>query len=708
MWGLEKAKEFTSKLFSGEVEEPVAVILEDVDTTNTVAKQFELNVVNDIKDRYAERKRLKRKIDLQNRLNINFYNGEQYTTIDSIKNDIEEVLPLNDFEERNVFNEIAPCVETRFAFLSKRKNNLKNRPASASSEDRTSAKIGNKVLASTRARLRMSEVQQEANLISGIVGTAIFKTVWDPNAGRVVGVEYRKLDDEEACKLTLKEYENELLGYEKDVVVKKIHWGDVVTTVHSPFEIYPENPSLPLRKQRRVMHVILMSPDEVFEKWGKVVKGTDHETYKIATSGERNYGSGIMGRMQGNMFANTIVHNTVEVMEEWELPSPSYPDGRLIICTDSVLLYYGILPDAMGEDGEYILPFDVQQAIRTDGFFGTSTIERMIPLQIRYNSVKNRTQDYINRVTIGVLEAEENSLVDEDYLLDNGIAPGELLLYKRGATPPRFLTVDSLPDDIAREEQYMLSMFNRLSGVSDLTKQSTVPSQVTSGVAISGLAEQDDTRIGLEAENIKHCLISVSKKWLVLYHNNVSYARQVKDIGKNNEFEISQFIGSDLTSFDVFVESEPESSDTLAQRRQKVIELLNSGLFNDPQTGNITNEGRMKVFEMLELGDWENFIESEDDQKKRAQRENNAMVVGENAVLRQFDDDMIHISVHNNFRLKAEYEEELAKNPDIDALFENHVNEHLKSLQTKQQAEMMMQQNAPYIQRASANAETFA
>ena len=181
----------------------------------------------------------------------------------------------------------------------------------------------------------------------------------------------------------------------------------------------------------------------------------------------------------------------------------------------------------------------------------------------------------------------------------------------------------------------------------------------------------------------------------------------VKEIGRNNEFEIEQFVGSDLTSFDVFVESEPESSDTLSQRRQKVVELLNGGLFNDPETGNITPEGRAKVFEMLDLGDWESFVEADDDQKRRAQRENNAMITGEPATIAEYDDDIIHISVHNNFRLKAEYEDYVRKTPELDAIFEAHVNEHIAALQRKTEAEQMMNVDPPYIQRGSVSPATF-
>ena len=83
------------------------------------------------------------------------------------------------------------------------------------------------------------------------------------------------------------------------------------------------------------------------------------------------------------------------------------------------------------------------------------------------------------------------------------------------------------------------------------------------------------------------------------------------------------------------------------------------------------------------------------------------MITGEPAVIAEYDDDIIHISVHNNFRLKAEYEDYVRKTPELDAIFEAHVNEHIAALQRKSQAEQMMNQDAPYIQRASMSPAAF-
>lgn len=682
---LEKFKNVVQAFIEGDPTTSMAgMALEDEDTKEYVRHEFEQGVISDIKKKFDDRKRQRQHLELQWRLNINFYNGDQFTFIDNITHDIRETPFYTDWEERNVFNEIAPNMETRYAFLSKRKNQMKNRPASSSSSDRTAAKIGNRILASTRARLRMSDKQQDAILIAGIMGTAVWKTVWDATQGRVVGYEERQVKDEDARLLPTEEYEKMLMGEsDMNTVRNYIREGDVNTTVHSPFEFYPENVNKPLRDNRRVMHVVLMSPEEVFEKWGVIEKGTKNTTYKLTESDKRNYGGSVSGRFSGNMFGVTEIENSVIVYEEHELPSARYPNGRLIICTDEHLLYYGKLADNLGENDTFEFCFDVQQALRTDGFFGKSLVERLIPVQIKYNAVKNRKQDYMNRVAIGVLSVQENSLVDEEYIMENGIGPGEMLRYKAGFNEPHFMEPHAFPTVFENEESDLLSSFNRLSGVSQLAQQSVNPSNITSGVALASLAEQDDTRIGLEAENIKQCLANVGKKWLILYKNHVKYARTVRDIGKNEQFEISEFVGNDLTSFDVFIEAETESADTLAQRRQKVIELLNSGLFNDTETGNITNEGRVKIFEMLEMGNWEDFIEADDAQQRRADRENNAMITGQPAVIREFDDDVIHISKHNNFRLMAEYEEALIEHPELDEIFTEHVNKHLHNLQIK-------------------------
>jgi hypothetical protein len=118
-----------------------------------------------------------------------------------------------------------------------------------------------------------------------------------------------------------------------------------------------------------------------------------------------------------------------------------------------------------------------------------------------------------------------------------------------------------------------------------------------------------------------------------------------------------------------------------------VFDLLHSGLFNRPDQSNLSEEGRQKVFQMLEYGHWE--TEAEDQywlQKTRSRRENNAILQGGQAMIQDFDDHSIHIEQHNRQRMLIEYDE-ILQTPNgqmIDQIMRAHVDEHRQALQALQ------------------------
>lgn len=100
---------------------------------------------------------------------------------------------------------------------------------------------------------------------------------------------------------------------------------------------------------------------------------------------------------------------------------------------------------------------------------------------------------------MGVLTVEDGS-IDTENLEDDGLSPGKILVYRQGATPPRFMNFDRVPVDFAAEENMLLNEFTYISGVSDLLRNSLSTYSKMSGVALQVLVEQDDTRISITAE----------------------------------------------------------------------------------------------------------------------------------------------------------------------------------------------------------------
>ena len=82
----------------------------------------EQKIVADITADFKKRQEARRAVELNWRLNMNFVVGNQFAQISS-KGDIEEQGKEYFWQEREVFNHIAPILETRLAKLGRVKAN---------------------------------------------------------------------------------------------------------------------------------------------------------------------------------------------------------------------------------------------------------------------------------------------------------------------------------------------------------------------------------------------------------------------------------------------------------------------------------------------------------------------------------------------------------------------------------------------------------
>ena len=149
-------------------------------------------------------------------------------------------------------------------------------------------------------------------------------------------------------------------------------------------------------------------------------------------------------------------------------------------------------------------------------------------------------------------------------------------------------------------------------------------------------------------------------------------------IAGNNVGDVSSMIwkGSDLTSDDVIVDTDNEMTNTPAQRKQLAMELLQVGLFSDPDTGKMTRETRAKLLEIFELGNWESTIDIEELHSVRAQREAFEFEGGKPPKIMQLDNHALHISEHTKYALSAEFRHQMDVEPDKAQAWFEHIAEH--------------------------------
>lgn len=574
-------------------------------------KQIENELVSSVLKDFKERQEARRPLELNWRLNMNFVIGNQFAEI-SPRGDIEDRGKQYFWQSREVYNHIAPILETRLSKLAKVKANATVRPQTNDDGDVASAKLATKLLKAVSEENDFTGLLSKANTWSEITGSVFYKVVWDGDKGKALDLE------------------------------KTVKEGDVRISVCSPFEIFPEDLAVAdVDKQPSIMHVKVMSVEDVKSMWGVEVDGEEIGVFSFdntSVAGGFGYSATVP------RFVSEKKSDSVLVIEKYSKPTVDYPNGRLIIVAGDKLVFDGDLPFVNGEEGTRTYPFAKQHCLDALGsFFGSSVVERIIPVQRAYNTVKNRKHEFMNRIAMGVLAVEDGS-VDTDNLEEEGLSPGKVLIYRQGSTPPIMMNAGQVPTEFSREEEKLLNEFVMISGVSEVTTYSQVPANVSSGTAISLLLEQDDTRISLTADSIRDAVRKIGKHVIRLYKQYAKTERIKRVAGENGEIEITCFKASDLNSEDIVFDTVNEIEDNVSTRRAMVYDLLKLGLFTD-ERGVMSNRTRAKLFEILGFGNWENGRDIDEAHINKAGREN--LILEEDFITPDpVDNHAIHIDEH--------------------------------------------------------------
>lgn len=235
----------------------------------------------EIIDDFHARENLRRSRDEQWLLNINFLNGKQNVYV-ARSGEIREEEKLYPYESKEVFNHIAPIIESRLAKLGKVRPMVAVRPTTSSEKDKMVAKTTKNVITSEFDRLNISKLIKDATLWSEVTGTAFYKIM----------------------------NEN----------------GEVKVSVLSPFEVFPEsedymeiedNPSIIIAKN---------------------VSVSVAESY-YGVSGLNGEKLGIVSIASTSLNPVEIKDDQVTVIERYEKPTVEFPNGRLeIVVGDQLVL----------------------------------------------------------------------------------------------------------------------------------------------------------------------------------------------------------------------------------------------------------------------------------------------------------------------------------------------------------------------------------
>lgn len=596
-------------------------------------------LVSFVESEFEKRRKERLFHERQWELNMKFFAGDQYCDVDSRGEILDESKTFY-WQNRGVFNHIAPIVDMRIAKLATVVPTLSVRPKTDDDKDVVAASLAEKLIESAVKKTGLNDVVKKVTAWSETCGTGFYKIIWDANGGNVLG----SADN------------------------TPVYEGEVSVLPVSPFEIFPDSlNNETLGDCKSIIHAKAMYVDSVKEKYGVMLAGD-----KIDVTGLTKKGSMVTGEDDSG-----VIENAVVVMEMYERPSIKYPNGRMLTVAGGKLLYAGDLPYKNGESGARDFPFVKQDSLTAPGnFFGTSVIERLIPIQRAYNAVKNRKHEFLNRLSMGVMTVEDGS-VDVDDLAEEGLSPGKVLVYRQGAKAPEMMSDITMPSDFSQEEEKLLNEFVVVSGVSNVTSSSSNAS-LSSGTALEILVEQDNARLIITADRIRQSYLDIAKQIIRLYSQFLSGIRAIKVQDEFNKTKILYADKRAADSDDVYLVNENELLYTARQKKQLVFQLYESGILADDE-GRLRPEIKEKVLALLGY--------KELDYQKGLSRLHEDKAEKENELLRkkdvsvdEIDDNAIHIDEHTRYVLSEfEWLDDLQKQR-----FYAHISEHKQKEQNKQ------------------------
>ena len=559
---------------------------------------------------YARRAEERKELERSWLINLNYYNGNQYA----------ECLPTGaisssakryQWQSAAAFNHIAPIIEARLAKFNRMPDDISYVPASSAPSDVVAAKFATALLKSAREENGSKFLAEKAAYWAEICGTAFYKICWDKKKGRLISSDGTRE-------------------------------GDVSVTVCPPQEIYPDSLSASdFDECRSVIHAKAYPVEAVEDAWG--VKIEVEENAGVLTTGSDFDGVSVTCGKEKDGY--------VLVLERYSLPDSSHPNGRLLIAAGDKVLYDGELPYETESGGRRGFPFVRQVSIPTPAsFFGGSLVERMIPLQRAYNAIKNRKQEFFNRLTAGVLLAEDGS-VDVDDLEDEGIAPGKVIIYRQGCEKPQMLNFGSVPPELGEEEDRLLKEFVTVSGVSDFLVTGAFTGLNYSGAALNIIMEQSNARLCVTTESIRNAERAVAAKILRIYKQFATDERLAA--AENSAYgESEAFRESDISADDIVFNIDDGQTNSVGDRRGLAKDIYEMNLLAD-KDGNVSDESKRKLLRLLGCEGFATARNADELHRGRAAKENEA-VGSEKPTVSEFDDHEIHVAEHTAYLISGE------------------------------------------------------
>ena len=540
--------------------------------------------------------------DIQMKLNLLFVLGQQWVVWDSDKRTFRK--PPSRTNDPNApvritANKIGGIMERFIARLVKAAPEPECRPVTDDESDIGAAKAGTRILRSEMNRLDWELWLVRHYFWITTLGFGYAQVTWDAARGEVLGT----VDESE------------------------VRIGDITLECVPAFELSVDPNADSMLTARWAVRTRTMTKEAVWEKWGVVPK-TDTAKRTVAEEAMSLIDAGSATKDQDTK---------VNVHQLWMLPCRAAPQGMVITWCGTAILE----PPKPFPYEHKRLPFVQFDLLPGMGSReGRTWVNDLIPLQSDYNDARSR-EAMIRRTLVPKLIAPVGSI--DPARLTTRV---ETILVNPVGSEPKLMIPDS-----GWMGQYETSMNRADMEMGDRAGQSDVSSGKPASAsmpaaAILALQEADDTKLAISAKLMADAIKEIGAQMLALVQQFWSEDRLVRTWSEEGTLEVAQFSGADIAGqLDVHVASESSLPRSKSAVVQLGLDLWREQIITDPRY----------VLRLIKVPGTDFLADAYNVDTRQAQRENDSLAQGQMIEVNPFDNHMVHITEHDNFRKGEEY-----------------------------------------------------
>jgi hypothetical protein len=617
-------------------------------------------------------------------INLAFHKGDQYISL--LRGKLIRA-PQVPGRIRMVLNRIRPTVRTEISRMTSQKPMATVVPASAEDEDIIAAEAGESIWEYVSQVKGFDAAFKQAAFWTSVCGIGYVKTVWDDEA-------------EDKTTTTTDPMTQEETPME----------GDFCYTAPTPFHVFVSDLlEQDIQRQPFVLNVYTMTIEDVKDRFADKLD-PDIQPTVVGTNEifETRY-LNLVGT-ESNAKPDSCL-----VIEAWIKPGATklFPKGGMAIVVDKTIVYScdDGLPYNHGE-----FPFAKIENVPSGSFYSTSAIEDLIPIQKEINRSRSQTVENRNATAKAGYFVQEGS-VDVTRWTSK---PGQLIPIKPGFKEPVPIPIPQIPAYIQQEHENMLRDWEDISGQHQVSKGSA-PTGVTAATAINFLQERDDSFMASVYDSIESATEAVARQTLQLAVQYWDQPRMIKAVGLDQSFSTLMLQGSDIKQgTDIRIDTGTALPTSKAALRAFITDLMNRGMIPADKGLEMLDLPNMRAYYQLVKVD-ENQAKRENMRMANLPVEEVQMAAQQAQALKQqflqqynvdeqtarqdpvtaqlldkfdkpifpvndFDNDDVHIFIHQNFQKSQRYEN---LDQSIKDQFEKHVQAHKDKQATAQLTQLM-------------------